>query len=91
MYTKKDGQGGAARAPGRSLCSTDSSTVVSMNELSSHISHFQLIYDRNVARGKKETKQTHIGQKGQSHSYELGQFLKRLGAVMSGRKEGRMG
>lgn len=91
MYTKKDGQGGAARAPGRALCSTDSSMMAHTKEIGPQISHLKLNYDRNVARHKKETKQTDIDQKGQRHCCELFQLFRGLGAVMSGRREGRMG
>lgn len=61
MYTKKDGQGGVARAPGRSLTAPLPPRKAGPK---SHISSSIMTeIERGTRREKK--KQTDIGQKGQ--------------------------
>lgn len=67
MYTKKDGQGGAARAPTGQIsdCSTDSSKVEARRKSgpkSHSSSSIMTEIERGTRRGKK---QTDIGQEGQ--------------------------
>lgn len=76
MYTKKDGQGGVARAPGRSL------TAPLPPRKSGPKSHTSSSIMTEIERGtRREKKNRQILVR--KDSYELCQLLRGLGTVMS--------